>query len=90
MADHNLFDTVRVRARCNLRPYLAGPVAIDLAIGRLYFGEQAGDPPHRLEGQCGASHHLVAKEAKGAGRWARVPGMGGGTAGARLVGAGSS
>lgn len=38
-----LFDLVRVRTRCNLRPHLAGPRSIELAIRHYYLGE-ALDP----------------------------------------------
>jgi type IV pilus assembly protein PilB len=34
-----LFDLVRVRTRCNLRPHLAGPRSIELAIRHYYLGE---------------------------------------------------
>ena len=49
MADHHLFDKIRVRAKCNLRPYLAGPVAIDQAIQRVYLGAQLGTPALRTD-----------------------------------------
>ena len=33
------FDQIRVKTRCNVRPYLAGPIAIELAIRLGYTGE---------------------------------------------------
>ncbi len=38
-----VFDRIRVATRCNIRPYLAGPFAIDKAIRKHYLG-QAVDP----------------------------------------------
>ena len=35
-----LFDLVRVRTRCNLRPHIAGPRSIETAIRYYYLGEQ--------------------------------------------------
>ena len=49
MSDHHLYDQIRVRARCNLRPYLAGPVAIERAIQRIYLGQQIGVPQMRSD-----------------------------------------
>jgi type IV pilus assembly protein PilB len=37
----DLFDRIRLETRCNIRPYLAGPVALDATIRRYYLG-QAG------------------------------------------------
>lgn len=36
-----VFDRIRVKTRCNIRPYLGGPKAIQIAIRRKYLGETA-------------------------------------------------
>lgn len=37
-----VFDRLRVKTRCNIRPYLAGPKSIELNIRRKFLGESAG------------------------------------------------
>lgn len=44
--DPALFDSIRVLTRCNVRPYLAGPLTLENAIRRYYLGEA---PAPRLQ-----------------------------------------
>jgi hypothetical protein len=44
--DQALFDSIRVLTRCNVRPYLAGPLTLESAIRKYYFGEA---PAPRLQ-----------------------------------------
>ncbi|MBW2735599.1 MAG: hypothetical protein JRH20_24705 [Deltaproteobacteria bacterium] len=37
-----VFDRLRVKTRCNIRPYLGGPKAIEVTIRRKYLGDTAG------------------------------------------------
>jgi type IV pilus assembly protein PilB len=39
-----LYDRIRVRTRCNIRPHLAGPRSIEAAIRHYYLGEELNDP----------------------------------------------
>lgn len=44
-----LIDEIRVQSERNIRPHLAGPVAIDVAIRAAYFGERRRRATERLE-----------------------------------------
>ena len=39
--DPSIFEQIRVKTRCNVRPHLAGPLAIEAALNRIFLGAQA-------------------------------------------------
>ena len=51
-----IFDRIRLQTRCNVRPFLAGPKAIETAIRRRYLGEVS---PARQPGYRDPSGQLV-------------------------------
>ncbi|MFH1132600.1 MAG: hypothetical protein V1754_14795 [Pseudomonadota bacterium] len=41
-ANPTVFDEIRVKTHCNVRPHIAGPITIDIAIRQAYQGKELG------------------------------------------------